>query len=300
MRANLDKNNTAGIRSTFTGKNFVRDSGFYWVIVAAFALLGPLIGDSYFLHVLILVFIWYIVISSWDLILGYAGIFNYAQLVFFATGAYSAAMLSIYTGLTPLLAIGCAGLVGGLAGILVAVPSLRLKGEYVALFTFAVHLAMPPLIQQGRAIGMGGNTGLLGVPRLNLLGYQVSPIDKLTWFWVALAFGSVCVYLIYFIILRGRIGLAFIAMRDAEVFAQAIGVNEYRYKMLAFVISAIFTAIAGGVYAHYTSVVTPKNSGHRIFPHSHGDARNWRNGKVPRCNYRGFPSGDRERVSALI
>lgn len=265
MRSRLTHSDTRTIHSKFTGQNFRRDSLIYWAVVALFALLGPLIGDSYFLHVLILVFIWCIVISSWDLILGYAGIFNYAQLVFFATGAYSAAMLSIYAGLTPLLAIGCAGLAGALAGVIVAVPSLRLKGEYVALFTFAVHLALPPLIQQGRAIGMGGNTGLLGVPRLNLLGYQVSPIDKLTWFWVALAFGSVCVYLIYYVILRGRIGLAFIALRDAETFAHAIGVNEYRYKMLAFVLSAFFTAIAGGVYAHYTSVVTPKILGTEFF-----------------------------------
>ena len=101
-------------------------------------------------------FIWCIVIASWDLILGYAGIFNYAQLVFFAVGAYSAAMLSIYAEITPLLSIACAGVIGAVAGALVSLPSLRLKGEYVALFTFAVHLALPPIIQQGKAIGMGG------------------------------------------------------------------------------------------------------------------------------------------------
>lgn len=253
------------ISSIFNGKGQIKDSVVYWVAVAFLALLGPLLADGYFLHIFILVFIWCIVIASWDLTLGYAGIFNYAQLVFFAFGAYSSAMLSIYAGFTPLLSIACAAGVGAVIGVLVAIPSLRLKGEYVALFTFAVHLALPPIIQQGKAIGMGGNTGLLGVPWLNLFGFLVSPIDKLTWFWVALALGSVCVYIIYFVVLRGRMGLAFVAMRDADQFAQAIGVNEYKYKMLAFVVSAIFTAVAGGIYAHYTSVVTPKILGTEFF-----------------------------------
>lgn len=253
------------ISSVFTGKGFLRDSLLFWVAVAGLAVLGGVVGDSYVRHVFILVFIWCIVIASWDLILGYAGIFNYAQLVFFAVGAYSAAMLSIYAEITPLVSIACAGAIGAVGGALVGLPSLRLKGEYVALFTFAVHLALPPIIQQGKAIGMGGNTGLLGVPWLNLFGFQVSTIDKLTWFWVSLAFGSVCVYLIYFLVLRGRMGLAFIAMRDAGTFAQAIGVNESKYKLLAFVVSAVFTAIAGGIYAHYTSVVTPKILGTEFF-----------------------------------
>ncbi len=263
--SNRKDTQTSFIPSVFTGAGLKQDSAVYWGVIAALALMGGLIGDSYFHHILILVFIWCIVIASWDLILGYAGIFNYAQLVFFTFGAYGSAMLSIYAGITPLLAITAAAGIGAVIGVIVAVPSLRLKGEYVALFTFAVHLALPPLIQQGKAIGMGGNTGLLGIPWLNLFGYQVSSIDKLTWYWVTLAIGSICVYLIYFIILRGRMGLAFIAMRDADTFAQAIGVNEYKYKMLAFVASATITAVAGGVYAHYTSVVTPKVLGTEFF-----------------------------------
>lgn len=253
------------IASVFTGDRLKQQSLIYWLVIATLALAGGLIGDSYIRHIFILVFIWCVVIASWDLILGYAGIFNYAQLVFFTFGAYGSAMLSIYAGLTPLLAILAAAGIGAVVGVVIAVPSLRLKGEYVALFTFAVHLALPPLIQQGKAIGMGGNTGLLGIPWLNLFGYQVSSIDKLTWYWVSLAIGAICVYLIYFVILRGRMGLAFIAMRDADTFAQAIGVNEYRYKLLAFVASAVFTAVAGGVYAHYTGVVTPRVLGTEFF-----------------------------------
>ncbi|MEM9278472.1 MAG: branched-chain amino acid ABC transporter permease [Pseudomonadota bacterium] len=262
-----DKTNkpVSPISSVFTGQRMKRDSMVFWIAVAVLALFGLTIDDSYIRHIFILAFIWCIVIASWDLVLGYAGIFNYAQLVFFAFGAYSSAMISIYLEVTPLISIMIAGIIGLAVGLIVAIPSLRLKGEYVALFTFAIHLALPPIIQQGKAIGMGGNTGLLGIPWLDLFGYRVSPIDKLTWYWFTLALSSVCVYLIYFIVLRGRMGLAFIAMRDADTFAQAIGVNEYKYKMLAFVMSAGFTALAGGVYAHYTTAVTPKILGTEFF-----------------------------------
>ncbi len=258
-------NGPTSIRSVFKGDRFGRDSGLFWAAVALLALAGGLIGDSYVLHIFILVFIWCVVIASWDLILGYAGIFNYAQLVFFAFGAYTAAMLSIYADTTPLLSIAIAGLSGAVVGVLVALPTLRLKGEYIALYTFAIHLALPPIIQQGRSIGMGGNTGLLGIPRVELFGTTLSTIDKQAWFWLALAFGSVCVYAVYFLILRRRAGLAFIAMRDVDAFAQAIGVNAVRYKLAAFMISAFFTAIAGGLYAHYTAVVTPKILGTEFF-----------------------------------
>ncbi|WP_343211979.1 branched-chain amino acid ABC transporter permease (plasmid) [Aliisedimentitalea scapharcae] len=263
--SDISKPDTSMIASVFTGKGLVRDSLVFWAVIAGLAMLGAVLGDSYVRHIFILVFIWCIVIASWDLILGYAGIFNYAQLVFFTFGAYGSAMLSIYAGFTPLLSILSAAAIGAVIGVVIAIPSLRLKGEYVALFTFAVHLALPPLIQQGKAIGMGGNTGLLGIPWLNLFGFQVSSIDKLTWYWVSLFLGALCVWLIYFIVLRGRMGLAFVAMRDADTFAQAIGVNEYKYKLLAFVVSAVFTAVAGGIYAHYTSVVTPKILGTEFF-----------------------------------
>ena len=110
--SNPSNSDVSLISSVFTGKGLGRDTLIYWAVVALLALLGALVGDSYVRHIFILVFIWCIVIASWDLILGYAGIFNYAQLVFFAFGAYGGAMLSIYAGLTPLLAIGAAGAIG--------------------------------------------------------------------------------------------------------------------------------------------------------------------------------------------
>ena len=126
---------------------------YFLIAVGALAVLGAVIGDKYFIHILILCFIWSMVVAGWDLVLGYAGIVNFAQLVFFAVGAYGSSMAAMSLGapsITPLLVgMGCAGVVG----LLIGLPCLRLRGEFIALFTFTVHLALPPLIRQGRRSG---------------------------------------------------------------------------------------------------------------------------------------------------
>ncbi len=237
----------------------------FWLAVALLALAGALIDDSYARHILILCFLWAMVAASWDLVIGYAGIMNYGQLVFFAFGAYVSGFLAAKLGVTPLVAMAIAAAATGLIGLLVGLPCLRLRGEYVALFTFAVHLAMPPVIQQGRDLGLGGNTGLLGIPPVNLFGYVIGPLDKIGWFYLTLAVAAVSIYLIYFVLLRSRLGHAFVALRDSEGFARALGVDDFKYKLLAFAISAVFAGLAGALYAHYTTVVTPKILGNEFF-----------------------------------
>ena len=233
--------------------------------MVALAVAGPFIDDTYMRHVLILCFLWAIVAAGWDLVLGYAGIFNYAQLVFFAAGAYGSGMLAAKMGVPPVLSILAAGVFAGAVGLLIALPCLRLRGEYIALFTFAVHLAMPPLILKTKPWGTGGNTGLLGIPPIELFGIGFGPRDKLEWYFLALTVAALAIYLIYFVILRQRMGRAFVALRDSEDFARSLGVSDFRYKLLAFMISAAITGIAGALYAHYTSVVTPKILGNEFF-----------------------------------
>jgi branched-chain amino acid transport system permease protein len=237
----------------------------FWIAVAALAVAGFFIDSSYIRHILILCFLWAMVAASWDLVIGYAGIMNYGQLVFFAFGAYASGFLAAKLGVTPLVAMGLAAAATGLVGLLIGLPCLRLRGEYVALFTFAVHLALPPVIQQGRDLGLGGNTGLLGIPPVDLFGYAIGPLDKLGWFYLALAVAAVSIYLIYFVLLRSRLGHAFVALRDSEGFARALGIDDFKYKLLAFTISAVFAGLAGALYAHYTTVVTPKILGNEFF-----------------------------------
>ena len=238
---------------------------FYVLGVCAFALAGPLITDNYMRHVLILCFLWCIVAAAWDLVLGYAGIFNYAQLVFFATGAYATSMLALKAGLPPLAGLAAATVITGVVGLVIGLPCLRLRGEYIALFTFSVHLAMPPLIQQAKPLGTGGTMGLFGVPALQAFGVTLGPLNKLGWYYAALGFAALSVFIVYFIALRSRTGRAFVALRDSENFARSLGIDEFRYKLVAFTLSAAITGFAGSLYAHYTSVVTPKILGNEFF-----------------------------------
>ena len=238
---------------------------YFWIFVAGLAVLGILVKDNYLLHVLILCFIWCIVVTGWDLVMGYAGLLNFAQLVFFAVGAYASAMLSIHLGITPILALMMSAAIAGGVGWLIGLPCLRLRGEYVALFTFAVHLALPELIHQGRPLGTGGSTGLLGLPPVKLGEYTLHSIDKVPWYYLTLVLAAVSVYVVYFVVLRRKWGRAFVALRDSETFAKSLGVNDYRYKLVVFTVSAIITGLAGAIYAHYVGVVTPKILGNEFF-----------------------------------
>ena len=238
---------------------------FYIVGVGAFAAAGPFITDSYMRHVLILCFLWCIVAAAWDLVLGYAGIFNYGQLVFFAAGAYATAMLTLNAGLPPVAGLAAATVITAAVGLLIGLPCLRLRGEYIALFTFSVHLAMPPLIQQAKPLGTGGTMGLFGVPALEAFGVALGPLNKLGWYYAALGFAAAAVFLVYFIALRSRTGRAFVALRDSENFARSLGIDDFKYKLVAFTVSAAITGFAGALYAHYTSVVTPKILGNEFF-----------------------------------
>jgi branched-chain amino acid transport system permease protein len=233
--------------------------------VAAFAALGPLISDPYFLHVLVLCFIWVIVVAAWDLVIGYAGIFHFAQLALFAVGGYASAMLSIHAHVPPFLALILAAGVTGLVGFLIALPCLRLRGEYIALFTFAVHLALPTLLEKGRAFGTGGATGLMGIPPFEIGGFLFSTSSKLAWYYLALFAAALAVYAIYFLIIGGRWGRAFVVLRDSASFAQSLGVDAFRTKLLLFTVSASITGAGGALYAHYIGVVTPRVLGNEFF-----------------------------------
>lgn len=231
--------------------------GYFIAALGVLAVLGLVIHEPYFLHILILCFIWTIVVSGWDLVLGFAGLANFAQLAFFAIGAYGTGMAA-FGGMPSVTSILIGMAAAGLFGFVVGLPCLRLRGEYVALFTFAIHLALPPLIRQGRPIGTGGSTGLLGIPPLRIGDLALTPQDKFVWYYVALGVAAICIYVIYFGVLRGRWGWAFIAIRDSEAFAKSLGVNDYKYKLVVFTLSATITGLAGGLYAHYVGVVTPK------------------------------------------
>jgi len=220
--------------------------------------------NPYILHLVIGALIWSVVAASWDLLMAYAGVFSYGALAFFAVGAYTSGMLAVYLGVSPWLGMLAGGIAAALTGIAVGLTCLKLRGIYVALVTFALHLILAPLIMLGREWGTGGSNGLSSIPPLSLGGYTFTALEKVPWYFVALAIASLSLFVIYKII-HSPFGLAFISLRDAEPFAKSLGVNEYKYKLIVFGISAFLTGVIGAFYAHYVSSVSPRILGLDLF-----------------------------------
>ena len=132
--------------------------GFYCVM----GIMPLFFGNTpYIMNILIMILIWAVVASCWDVIMGFAGIFSFGQVAFYVIGAYASAILSVSLDIPPVFAIMMAGVITGVLGVLVGLPCLKLAGPYIALVTFAVHMTLIPFLKGhlGRAIGSGGSQG---------------------------------------------------------------------------------------------------------------------------------------------
>jgi branched-chain amino acid transport system permease protein len=224
--------------------------------ILVFLLLVPVItwNNDYIMHFFVLCFIWAVVAEAWDLIMGYAGIFSFGQLGFFTIGAFGAGLLTQQLGITPFLALVIAGILTGCAGFLIGLPSLRLRGEYIALITFALHMLLGPLIMRLEFIGIHRGGFIRNIESLRFFGHSFSRDTLLPWYYTGLALFVIFLLLIYRI-LRSPIGRAFVALRDAEPLAQSLGINEYKYKLIVFTISSFITGVMGAFYAYFVGDV---------------------------------------------
>ena len=216
-------------------------------------------GNLARMGILIMIMIFAVVSSEWDLIMGYAGVFTFANVALFAVGAYASAMLAMRLGMSPWLAMPIAGAITAGIGAIIGLPCLRLKGSYVALVTFGFHMMLIPLINSnvGRAIGTGGAQGLIAIPPLYVGGYTFQPLNLVPWFYVVWGISFACLFIIYKII-HSPWGLAFVALRDAEPMAKASGINDYLHKLRLYAITSFFTGLIGGLYAHYVGVLSTR------------------------------------------
>jgi branched-chain amino acid transport system permease protein len=227
------------------------------LVVTVIALSGlPLVTtNTYILRLVILAFIWIVVNSNWNLVMGVSGIFSLAQLALFAVGGYVSAMLALYLGITPWFSMIAGALAAVLASVVVGLPTLRLRGVYVVLLTLAFHEILRVLIATDETGLTGGAFGLLNVPTFGMefLGLRGNMMFHYY-------FSMLLCLLILFVIYRitySPIGLAFKTLRDSERYATSRGVSPFRYKMLVFVVSAFFTGLIGAFYAHYYKTISP-------------------------------------------
>ena len=234
--------------------------------LAALLALVPLVfGTRYIVSQITLFFIWGIVVTQWNLVLGVAGIFSLAQMALFAIGAYATAMLAYYGAFPLIAAMPVAALVTVVASLLIGLACLRLKGAYVALLTLAVAQVIYLIVVNDTACFTNPPSGCLplfggvrGFSRFGDLGFRDVLGSKFYIGHYYVGLGLLLVAQIFCIILiRGPLGLAFRALRDNPGYAMSRGVGRLRYQLWVFGLSAFFTGLAGAFYAANFGVVGP-------------------------------------------
>ena len=227
-----------------------------YAVICILALLIPVvIKDNYILHLLIVSIVWASVATHWNLTLGYGGMFHIAQPTFLTVGAYVAGMCSVNLGISPWLCLLLGGIGTALAGIFIGVPSLRVKGIYLILLTFAFHFTIAESVFHLRSI-TGGSMGLV-VPTFKMGPVKFSSVDLRGFYYLALVFLIISLMVTRSIV-NSNMGKALIATRDSEILATSCGINLYKCKLITFCLAALITGVVGAFYAHYMMVIGPE------------------------------------------
>ena len=201
--------------------------------------------DSYYNGILILVMINVILAVSLNLINGITGQFSIGHAGFMAVGAYTSALLSLYLRWPFAAALAAGMAASAVMGLLVGIPTLRLRGDYLAIATLGFGEIIRVVIVN---LGItGGPRGLPGIP-------------PSTTFFVAEGLAALTILVIANLINSAQ-GRAMLAVREDEIAAETMGVNATRYKVTAFAVGAAFAGLAGGLYAHYMMFIDPKSFG---------------------------------------
>jgi branched-chain amino acid transport system permease protein len=223
--------------------------------LGAAALLAPiLIRNNYYLLVLNIAGLNVLVVVGLNLLIGYAGQISLGHAAFFGLGAYISGILTTAYGLPPWPTLALAAVLTGAIAYLIGKPILRLEGHYLVMATLGFGVIFSILIHQMEAL-TGGPSGLAGIKRL-ALGSMVLDTDRDNFY---LIWGFVLVTLwLAFNLIDSRSGRALAAISGNEIAAGCMGVDTEGYKVMIFVFSAVLASLAGSLYAHYITFISPR------------------------------------------
>ncbi|MGH8629688.1 MAG: branched-chain amino acid ABC transporter permease, partial [Burkholderiales bacterium] len=216
----------------------------------AYAVLTAFVEHSYYQLILTVVPIWAVMGLAWNVLSGYSGFVSFGHAAFFGLGAYFVALSQIQWGLSPWFGIVCAAAVGGVAGLVVGIPTFRLRGHYFALAMLAYPLALLYVFEW------------LGYQELALPMRRDAPVaymqfeDHRIYAWLALALMLAAMTLTARLE-RSRFGMSLVAIREDEAAAEAAGIRTLAWKLKAITVSGAMAGAAGGLYAVVLLVVTP-------------------------------------------
>jgi len=217
-----------------------------FIVLAALAAFPLVVESDYYRHLMILVLMWVVIGSAWNLIAGYTGQVSFGDAAFFGTGAYTAGLLVTKLGWSAWWGLA----LGGITAVLIAFPfgwiCFRLRGAYFALATLALNEVMRHIA----TIWEGFTGGMVGILTIQ------SFISKLPYYYIALGLAAVSIASVR-MVMRSKLGYYFLSIREDQDAAESLGVNTHHYKMMSLVIAAALTGVAGALYMNYMGFIDP-------------------------------------------
>jgi len=217
------------------------------ILLVILFVLPLVLRNQYILHLVILVMLWAALGVSWNLLGGYTGQVSFGHAAFFGVGAYTACLLHAKLGVSLWAGFFFAGVAGALISIPIGVICLRLRGPYFALSVLALAEILRLIALYWKSFTEGAVGILLVIPVME---------SKIEYYYLILGLGILIMLMVAFILKR-RTGFYFMAIREDEDAAEALGIFTTRYKLLSLVVSAFFTGILGSFFANYTQFIDP-------------------------------------------
>jgi len=217
----------------------------------------PFLAESvsqYYLYLIIKILVWTLFAMSFNLVLGYGGMMSFGHAAFFGSGAYACGLLLVKTSCPTVLAFLAAPLVASVIGVLVGYFSVKIRGTfYFATLTLSFSQLLYILVYKWRSFTYGDD-GIQGIPVPELISTLQSYVN---YYFFALAVTLVCIYVLWRIT-KSPFGLILRTMRENTERANFIGVNVNNYRLVAFVISAFFSGIAGALFTFLETSLSPE------------------------------------------
>ena len=234
-----------------------RDVLYICILLLTVVVIPLMIKNEYRLSILVLIGLNTILALGLNLLMGYAGQISLGHAAFYGIGAYTSAILTTTYKWNPILAAAIAILVVTIVAILVGIPALRLKGQYLAMATLGFGIIVFILFRELSGL-TGGASGFMGIPRLTVLGFTLN--EEVEYFYLVWTFVIIAI-IVSNNIVNSRIGRALRAIHTSEIASGTLGIDIQRYKLKVFILSAIFASVAGSLYAHYIRLVSPGSFG---------------------------------------
>jgi branched-chain amino acid transport system permease protein len=216
------------------------------IILLIAAVLPLVVTQSYYQHLMILVLIWVIIGSSWNLLAGYTGQVSFGHAAFFGIGAYTAGILNTKLALSPWWGMAFGGFSAVIMGLVIGYLCFRLRGPYFALATLATGEILR-LIANNWVDFTEGMVGILIMQTF---------VSKLPYYYIILCIAAGCIGVIY-LVMNSKWGYYFVSIREDQDAAESLGINTTLYKNVSLMISSFFTGTAGAFYMNYMGFIDP-------------------------------------------